>query len=381
MSIGDLTVIRTAREECGALLKWWVQELRELTEAVLERLAPRLARRLVIRFGDQAAIALAPRRGQHTVAFELARDARGQWPEHLRESGATGDYEGARVTIVLAPSEVFKFELILPEVPERDLTAMIDLHLEREWPVARDRFSVDHRVVQRLRLRGSIRVEVLLARHEHLEKLRELAQGWGLRLVRIAAAGESGEIVGDFLPRRFRFKPIRAAALAPLERNLATATAVLALALTVVIAGQWIYERLVVGAALTRVSQRAAVATRLAHELARQSLPARELLRISTTPDAIDALGSLTRSVPVNAWVYELDVSVPGTGTPKIRLTAFAPAASALVDTLQQTHRFGTVHLDWAMSNGTRSGLDQLQLTASSGAHDSADATPGGGTP
>lgn len=381
MSIGELGIVRITREECGALLKWWVQELRELGEGLLERLAPRLAKRLTIRFGDKLANARAPRGGQHAVNFEFARDGRGEWPERLDEFGPIGEYQGARVTLVLAPSEVFKFDLILPEVSEHDLKAVIDLHLEREWPISRDRFVVDYSIGQRPHSSGSVKVQVLIARHEHLESLRELAQSWGLRAVRIGTADESGKIVGDFLPRRFRFRPIRSVALAPLERKLAAAAALLALALAALIAAQWTYERLVVGAALARLSGHATAATRLAHEFASKSLPARQLLQISARPDAADVLGSLTRSIPADAWVYKLDVSAPSSGTPNIQLTAFAPAAATLVDTLQQTHRFGIVRLDWAVSNGTRSGLDQLQLTASSSESDSAQEISGGGMP
>ncbi|MGA7538944.1 MAG: hypothetical protein WBW93_09260 [Steroidobacteraceae bacterium] len=372
MSIDDLAIVRIAREESGAVLKWWVQELRELAEALLEHLAPRLTKRLLIRFGDQVATACTPRGGKQALNFEFARDERGEWPERLDDLGALDKHQGARATLVLAPSEVFKFDLILPEVPERDLKAMIELHLEREWPVSRDRFAVDYWITQRLRSSCSIRVQVLIARHEHLERLRGLAQGWGLRPVRIGAPNESEKIVGDFLPRRFRFRPFRSLALVPLERRLAAAVAVLAFALVAVIAGQWAYERLLVSAALARVSGRATVAVHLAQDFARESLPAWELLRIAAHPDAVDALESLTRSIPANAWVYKLDISAPSTSTPQIRLTAFAPAAATLVDILQRTHHFGTVHLDWAVSNGTRSGLDQLQLTTSSNAPHSA---------
>lgn len=378
MIIGGLGTFGITREECHAFLKWWVQELRELGDALLQRLAPRLAKRLVIRFGDNIACTSAPRAGQHAMKFEFARDERGEWPERLDEFGPTGEHRGARVTLALAPSEVFTFDLILPEVSERDLEAVIDLHLEREWPVSRDRFAVDYRVLQRVRARRDIKVQVLIARHEHIERLRELAQKWGLRTVRIGSADESGKIVGDFLPRRFRLRPIRSAALAPLERKLAAAAVVLALALTAVIAAQWIYERLVVGAALARLNSHATVASHLAHELTGESLPARQLLRISARPDAVDVLGSLTRSIPANAWVYKLDVSVAGGRASNIQLTAFAPAAATLVDILQQTHRFGAVRLDWAVSNGTRSGLDQLQVTASSGGSDSAQEIAGG---
>ena len=233
-----------------------------------------------------------------------------------------GDPHGARATLVLAPEDTLSFELLIPHALGRDLDKVIALRLERELPLARDQFGVDYHVREHLSGTGKIRVQVLVAHRSHLDQLRELAQRWNLRATRIAALSDAGAFVGDFLRNPFRFRMMR---LTLLERRLSALVLVLACMLGALTAGQWVYERIVVGAQLRRVDAQAQVASHLTEQLNRESAPARDLLRIMRVPDASDVLAALTRTVPPYAWVYQLTVDAPTSGGASIRMGAFAP--------------------------------------------------------
>ncbi len=183
-----------------------------------------------------------------------------------------------------------------------------------------------------------------------------------MRPTRIGARGENDAIVGDFLRSPLRFRTMR---LTLLERRLTALVLALACMLGTLVAGQWAYERIVVDAQLRRINSQAQLASRLADELTRESAPAEDLTQIASVPDASDVLAALTRTVPSYAWVYQLHVEAPSTGAVVISMGAFAPPATALVTTLENTHRFGTVQLLSATSAGGPNGLDRLMITAS----------------
>ena len=123
---------------------------------------------------------------------------------------------------------------------------------------------------------------------------------------------------------------------------------------------------------LQRVHARAGLVRRVLEQIGRESQPAQELARVSAKADAIDVLASLTETIPPDSWVSDLDVRSAATGTPEMRLSGFAPAATTLAEMLEKTRRFGAVRLESATSAGLGSAMDHLQLSASEGevAHD-----------
>jgi hypothetical protein len=264
--------------------------------------------------------------------------------------------------LVLAPEDTFSFELFVPNALRRDLDKVVTLHLEREFPLARDQFGVDYQIQEHLLHTEKIRVQVLIAHRTQVDQLRDLAQQWGLRPTRIGAPGAGDAIIGDFLRSPLRFRTMRPTLL---ERRLFAVVLALGFSLGALIAGQWTYERIVVDSHLRHINSQAQVASRLEARLMHESAPMRDLLKIAHVPDASDVLAALTRTVPSYAWVYRLHVEAPSSGAVVIRIGAFAPPATALVSALEDTHRFGTVQLVSATSAGGPSGLDRLKLTAS----------------
>ena len=355
--------------EATALLRWWTRELRDIGQQALERAAPRLAKRLVIEFKADTAQAYALRDGLASERITVVHDPSNGWPHEFPGGELLADSHGASATLVLAPDDVLKFDLLVPESLGRDLDKVIALHLERELPLARDQFGVDYDVLEHARDTGKIRVRVLVAHRRQIDQLRELAQQWGLRPARIGALGEAGEIIGDFLRSSLRLRTLQ---LTSFERRLFAVACALGLALAALIAGQWTYERVVVDAQLRRIDSKAAIASHLADRFVRESAAARALLTIARVPDASDLLAALTQAVPSYAWVYQLHAHASSTGATTIHIEAFAPAATALVGVLDGARRFGTVQLISATSVGSSSDLDRLELTASRGAAHSA---------
>jgi hypothetical protein len=355
-------IVRDARVEATAFLKWWGQELRDCGELVLGRIAPGLAQRVVVHLERPVATVYELRAARQLQAlFTFSCDEQGAWPE---QPEGFGSFQAARATLLLTPKEVLLSEWSLPEAVERELDRVIRLKLERELPLQPERVYHDHWIAARATEQAQMTVQVLVAHREHLERLRQLAQGWGIRPVRIALAAEPARpdlMMGNLLPSRTRLR--RQASTAP-ERLLARAAVVVSIALLSVIAVQWTYERAKVGAEVQRVQTTAKSVRELTRRLAHEEAPVRALLGIQSLPDAADVLISLTETVPADSWVYDFRASAPTSGGAQLELSGFAPAATVLADELDKSMRFGKVRLVWATSAGLGTATDRLQLTA-----------------
>ena len=329
------------RVEIAAFVSWWLHELRDLGETLLVRVAPKLARRVVVRFeGSTGSIWM----GGQTQPLELV--------ESLR---------GTRAVLVLDRRDVLTHELHLPAAVERELDRAIELHLERELPLPRERVCVDWKVIGRNRQHQRIVVSLLVVHREHVDRVLGRVTECGLRPIRIGVAGTAGDIVGNVLPRRVRPEQLR---LTPLDRRLMGAAVGLAVLTLAVIGGQWMYERVEVGRELQRTSGLATTAETVSRQLTNNSAAAAALVNIMAKPDAVDVLTALTANVPRDSWAYELEVTSAQAGALQIKLGGFTPTATTFVDVLEQTPELEQVRLVSAASAGLGTGKDRLRLTA-----------------
>jgi hypothetical protein len=324
--------IRIAHTEISTFFGWWVQELREWGEAILGRIAPRLLTRTVIHI-----------------------DSAGE------PVGLTEALRNTRAIIVMPPAHVLTQEISLPDSVERDLDSMIALHLERELPLRRERVHVDYGVVSRSREERRITLRLFVARRDDIAKLRERAEAWGVRLIRVGILDEAGRIVGNFLRTQTRFAGWQ---LSRVDRRLIAMTAALVMILITVVMGQWIYERVEAGREANRLGEAADRVHALARRLSRESAPAEALSALMSKPDATDVLISLTASVPADSWVYDLQVDARSAQSAEIKLSGYSAAATALVDALEKLPQLEKVQLQSAQSAGLGSAQDRLQLVA-----------------
>ena len=338
-----MNAVLAVRAEAVAFVSWWLHELRDCAEAMLARVAPGLARPVTVNFKRGAAYvtAAATSEPQLLAPIEGARNT--------------------RAVLVLDGSDALIHEIVLPAAVERDLERAIDLHLERELPVARDRVCVHSQVVRRDREHRRITVRLIVVHRERVERARDRVVECGLRPVRIGVAVSADEVAGNLLPRRARPDRLR---VTPVDRRLALVAGALLLVAGVLITGQWIYERVQVGKELDRVEALAGNADGTARQVARQSTGGTALIGLMSKADALDVLTTLTTSVPTDSWAYEMDVAPSQGGGMQVKLSAFAPAAAVLVDVLEKSPELEQVRLVSSTSAGVGTGKDRMRVTA-----------------
>ena len=349
------------RVELSAFAVWWAQELREAGEAVLARLAPRLITRTLIRLERDGGSVWTLRGAHRERVCTFVRDATGAWPRELEPSEAATAVRGTRAVFGFAPEYVLTHKLVLPVSVERELEQVLALQLERDCPMPLDQVYVDGRAGKRSRTGAKLEVNVLIVQRERVERVRELAGLWGLRLARVGVISGPDTVMGDFLRTPATQGLMR---LTRTDRRLGVAAIILAVACTAVITFQWSYERVKVGRELRSLQAPAAAAETLARQLKIDAAPAEALVSLMRLPDALDVLTTLTEGTPKDTWFYDLDITAQWPQIPHIKLSGFTPVATILVGALQNTGKLNDVRLVSATSAGLGSGQDRLQLTA-----------------
>ena len=345
----------------GLFANWWMHELREAAEAVLARVAPRWVTRALVRLEAEGGTLWTIRGTHRECVCSFARDPAGAWPQEPGPPEVMGAWRGTKTTIGFAPDFVLTQKLSLPASVERELDQIVALQLERECPMPLDQVYVDRKACKRSADGAKLEVTVLIIPRERVDRIRDLARTWGVRVARVGMISESGDVTGNFLHTPAAFGTPR---FTKVDRRLAISAIILAVASTALSGFQWGYERVTVGRRLDELQVPAAAAARLARQLKTDAAPAEALVSLMRQPDALDVLAAVTRDTPKDSWFYDLDISAQWPQVPRIKLSGFAPVATMLVATLQSSGNLTDVRLVSATSAGLGSGQDRLQLTA-----------------
>ena len=348
--------------QLGMFASWWLQELREAGEAVLARLVPRLVTRTLVLLEPEGGSVWIVRGAHRERVTSFAPDAAGAWPQELGSPEVVGPLRGTKAVFGFAPQYVLAHKLSLPASVERELDQVVALQLERDCPMPLDQVYVDRTGAGKRSREGTkLEVTVLIVQRERVDRLRDLARVWGLRVGRIGMVCGSGDVIGDFLRTPAALGRLR---FTSTDRRLGVVTAILAVGCAALIAFQWGYERVTLGRKLRTLQEPAAAAEKLARQLKRDAAPAEALVSLMRQPDALDVLTTLTQDTPKDTWFYDLDISAQWPQVPRIKLSGFTPVATMLVGALQSRGSLSEVRLVSASSAGLGSGLDRLQLTA-----------------
>jgi len=351
------------RRALGDFLMWWVDELRSTLTNLLEVLRIRSSTRLVLHIeGERLTIRHVGQPNSQELGI-LTRDAEGRWPMTLPAGDSTQkppQFTGSPMTAVLPVGDVLVKELVLPAAAEKRLDQVLAIQAVREFPLATTQLYLDHRVVRRIRAAKQIVVHLRAAKRAQIDELSRWALSVGGRLNRVGYQATSGEVSGNFLPRASWRAVDRFSAT---DRRLASGALFLLLATAGIVGAHWSYERHQVNAELVKIRVRAQQVRAMWKEIEAQSAPATYLIKLMSIPDAAAVVGGLPDSMPMDAWASQIDIRASSTSPATMNLTAFAPAATRLVDELARNSHFKQVHLINAASNGFFTG-DRVQLSA-----------------
>jgi general secretion pathway protein L len=317
-------------------LAWWLGELGALAPAVLRRAFAGGGGVLGFEVdGDELVVG----RASDGAMAEVARLDLHQPDDALRAAVATILSEhapsGTGIVLALGADQVLHKILDLPLAAEDGLRDLLYFELDRQTPYRPDQVRYDFRVVGRDHVAGRMKVELLVAPVEAVERLAARAAGWGLEPSVVTAAG-----IDDAAEPAFDLSGGTPAAA---SRGGRLGLAVLALlAAGLVTVAVWLpleaqrEAALDAEASLAGARMAAVAAADLRDRLDLRAKAGSFLVRRKNEAPMMTAvLADLTRLLPDDTWLFELHVKGA-----EVRARGYAPAASTVLELIERGPAF-----------------------------------------
>jgi general secretion pathway protein L len=363
------------RQKFDAFWRWWTGELAQM---VPERFAalggatrvPQLAiegGHLVLvepklPGGEDAVVAIAQdppqARGAARALLERAGEARG------------------RARLVLAQDEALVRRATMPAATEENLAQVLSFEMDRLTPFRADEVYFDHRVVARDAAAGTLVVLVAVARREVVDRRVELLRSLGVTVEGVGVREDTGQGAAlNLMPTESRGQR-ETSRERTVKRALLAAAGVLLLAVLLYPP----YAKREVIKSLHPVEAKAqgeAQATSmLAQELERLVGEYNFLLaKKHGTPPALAYIEEISRLLPDNTWVQQLDLKVAGK-TRELQITGETASSSKLIEILEQSTLLQNASPRGTVTRGSQPGTERFAIAAEAKARPQPEAIP-----
>ncbi|HYT96435.1 MAG TPA: PilN domain-containing protein [Casimicrobiaceae bacterium] len=306
---------------------WWLKELSGLVPAGPRAAVQRRRMRPVLAFdGDRATLwqplikdgrlsmvetASIGLSGDPGAVAAEGRAALAQWSG--RAPGAP--IAGPKLVVSLPQRATLRKTLVLPTAVENDLRQALAYDLDRHTPFKPDEVYFDAAVVHRDNVRGQIRVELVAARRSQVDAAVQQAQSFGATVVAVVPEPPSSVSASrlNLLPHEMRQNGVwwkRWQFWLPIA--LLAGVALIAVALPV-----WQKREYVIALndVASQTFQQAAVSESLRTQLDRQVGDYNFALeRKYTYPSTVQILDDVTRLLPDDTWLTQLEIKTNGRG-------------------------------------------------------------------
>lgn len=354
-------------QEARLVFKWWLHELQDSWHAALTRVLPRHADQVWILITDRGAQARWRQNGQEheSAGLEIAASREADpWEPivPLLAQTVAQVRAGTRTRVHLDLSRVLLRDIVLPEVAERDLPAIVALQVERVLPLAPDMMYIDWKIKERLPDRRRIVITVAATKREPLDRLRERITQAGLRVDDMSAGGLPEKPTFNFsrLPTSWQ-----TAGWERRDRVLTFSLISLMLVWLGLLVGRMLYERHQITQIVADEHTRAQPARLLERQIRERAAPMRRVEHLLMTPTATDLIALLSQAIPADTWVYSAEISGGSTGAaPVVKLSGFTPVATMLVDSLSKSSGLQAVKLVKATGTSGGIGVDRFEISA-----------------
>jgi hypothetical protein len=339
----------TATGELLALARWWATELKDLATHLGRWITARADRKLVLSINDDICI----------VRFEDQPAPIAQLPvQELANAGAMVAElpRRASVKLVLPAGEMLICWLRLPAMRGSDLSAAIDLQLERKLPLPRNLVYVDWRVESRAR-GAPIDVAVAVVRRATVDRVAAPVRSRGWKVSEVEIQGHSGWTLHQNSSAVDLSIHLR-------DRWLLALMAILAMAYLATVAGHWIYERTSLEGELVLAREQAANIVSQRALLENEGGPILRLRQIMAAPDAEKVLQAVTSATPLDTWAYRTQISAPLQGEGLLEISGYTPTPQVLVGALDQMSRLERVELTAVAAGADTTGKSRVELRA-----------------
>ncbi|CAD0266116.1 general secretion pathway protein GspL [Pseudomonas veronii] len=283
------------------------------------------------------------------LALREPPEQRWHWPLSEPVASAPGN---ARHVLVLAADAVLLQTIHLPVAAARNLSAVVGYELDRYTPFEADRLYFVAR--QERRTPTQLQVTLVAILRERLDQILSDCAALGLQPHRV----DVGDLGIDLLPAPLRPRP------RPPGKGLQRSLPWLCGALLIAAMLLWLNDRQrVLDTMYDSVQQQKAQVAEV-HALRQQLLATRGAVQYLTRrkvaqPPLVALLDDLTRCLPADTWLDQLDIK----GS-EIAFSGQSAKASALITRIKGCHRLDNAQFEGVIQPDARSGKDQFALRA-----------------
>ena len=325
------------RQRASTFWRWWTGELARLVPERFAALggASRVPR---VAFEGEELVVLEPRPASGAQSrVSLAQDpqrARAALRAMLERVGETRN----RVRLVLAESDALVRRTTMPAATEENLAQVLTFEMDRLTPFRADEVYFDYRVLARDAAAGTIAVLLAVARREIVDRHAGRLAALGLTVEGVTPRQELAQIAGalNLMPAERRGERET-----PRERAVKMG---LALLVAVLLFAVLLYPPYIKREAIKALhpveakAQTEAQATgRLAQELERLVSDYNFLLtKKHANPPVLAYIEEITRLLPDNTWVQQLDLKVAGKAR-ELQIQGETASSSKLIEILEQS--------------------------------------------
>jgi general secretion pathway protein L len=304
--------------------RWWMGELAPLLPGASRAALQRRFARPVIELHDGQAVFWRAEinRGVARLAVTESVPLAGE-PQAVLAAGraavarlaanASAGIAAPKVIVALEPRQVLRKELTLPAAVEENLTQTLAYDLDRHTPFRADQVYFDAAVTGRDAARKTLRVDWVAALKTVVDTARKQIEDWGAIPVAVVPGPPTSPTRLNLLPTASRPRPLqwrRWQVWAPL--------ALLALLVAAVVLVPLLQKRqyaIALADSSTEAGQQAAVADKLRSQLEQvQSDYNYVLAKKYAFPSAVHVLDEVTRVLPDDTWITQLELKTGGRG-------------------------------------------------------------------
>lgn len=351
------------RQEMEAFWRWWTGELAQM---VPERFAalggatrvPQLAVE-----GDRLVLVEPKAAGKQQDSVAIPQDpqqARGAVRQMLERAGEAR----GRARLVLAKHEALVKRTTMPAATEENLAQVVSFEMDRLTPFRADEVYFDHRVVGRDTAAATIAVLVAVARRDIVDSRVDLLRSLGVTVEGVGVREDAAHGAAlNLMPPELRGQR-------ETERERVMKNALLAAAGVLLLAVLLYppYAKREVIKSLHPVEGKArseAQATsKLAQELERLVDEHNFLLaKKHGTPPALAYIEEISRLLPDNTWVQQLELKVAGK-TRELQITGETASSSKLIEILEQSTLLKNATPRGTVTRGSQPGTERFAIAA-----------------
>lgn len=351
------------RQKLETFWRWWTGELAQM---VPERFAS---------FGGATRVPQVAVDGGHVVLVEPKapgvpaesvaippdpQQARGAVRQMLERAGEAR----GRARLVLAKNEALVRRATMPAATEENLAQVLSFEMDRLTPFRADEVYFDHRIVGRDGAAATLVVLVAVARRDIVDGGVDLLRSLGVTVEGVGVREDAAHGASlNLMPPE-----LRGQRETERERNvkLALLAAAGALLLAVLLYPPWAKREVIkaLHPVEARAQSEAQATSRLAQELERLVGEHNFLLaKKHGTPPVLAYIEEISRLLPDNTWVQQLDLKVAGK-TRELQVTGETASSSKLIEILEQSTLLKNATPRGTVTRGSQPGTERFAIAA-----------------